>query len=458
MTLTTPSSIQKLQTALHAKAKEEPEYRFYLLYDKVYRGDVLQHAYACCKANKGAAGVDDERFEDIEAYGVERWLGELAEDLRKKTYQSQAVRRVYLKKPNGKLRPIGIPPIRDRVVQTAAVWVLTPIFEADMPAEQHAYRPERNALTAVREVHRLLNTGHTRVVEADLSGYFDSLPHAELMTSVARRVVDRQMLHLIKMWLEAPVEETDERGRKRRTTQNRDTQRGVPQGSPISPLLANLYMRRFILGWKRLGFEARYQARIVSYADDFVICCKGSAEEAMAAMRRTMERLKLMVNEEKTRTCEIPEEHFDFLGVHVWTMPLDRDGTCVYRYPSLEEECAAVDGRDQRGDDPPHDMDGGRGDGGATQPKACGLGPVLLFGAGRQSVSGGPSPHHAAATPVARHQAQGSPRRIQMLSCLLPPPDFGVGRTAEAETELSVGDDVMSCPRAGCGKSACPVR
>jgi hypothetical protein len=143
---------------------------------------------------------------------------------------------------------------------------------------------------------------------------FDSLPHAELMTSVARRVVDRQMLHLIKMWLEAPVEETDERGRKRRTTQNRDTQRGVPQGSPISPLLANLYMRRFILGWKRLGFEARYQARIVSYADDFVICCKGSAEEAMAAMRRTMERLKLMVNEEKTRTCEIPEEHFDFLG------------------------------------------------------------------------------------------------------------------------------------------------
>lgn len=314
MTLATPSSIQKLQTALHAKAKEEPEYRFYLLYDKVYREDVLKHAHACCKANKGAAGVDDERFEDIEAYGVERWLGELAEDLRKKTYRPQAVRRVYLKKPNGKLRPIGIPPIRDRVVQTAAVLVLTPIFEADLPAEQHGYRPERNALTAVREVHSLLNTGHTRVVEADLSGYFDSLPHAELMTSVARRVVDRQMLHLIKMWLEAPVEETDARGRKRRTTQNRDSQRGVPQGSPISPLLANLYMRRFILGWKRLGFEARYQARIVSYADDFVICCKGSAEEAMAAMRRTMERLKLMVNEEKTRTCEIPGEHFDFLG------------------------------------------------------------------------------------------------------------------------------------------------
>ncbi len=277
MTLATPESIQKLQTALHVKAKEAPEYRFYLLYDKVHRGDVLQHAYVCCKANKGAAGVDEERFEDIEAYGVERWLGELAEDLRKKTYRPQAVRRVYLKKPNGKLRPIGIPPIRDRVVQTAAVVVLAPIFEADLPPEQHAYRPERNALTAVREVHSLLNTGHTQVVEADLSGYFDSLPHTELMTSVARRVVDRQMLHLIKMWLEAPVEETNERGRKRRTTQNRDSQRGVPQGSPISPLLANLYMRRFILGWKRLGCERRYQARIVSYADDFVICCKGPA-------------------------------------------------------------------------------------------------------------------------------------------------------------------------------------
>ncbi len=314
MTLATPVSVQKLQTALHAKAKGEPEFRFYLLYDKVYRKDVLEHAYACCKANKGAAGVDDEGFEDIEAYGVERWLGELAEELREKAYRPQALRRVDLEKPNGKVRPLGIPPIRDRVVQTAAMLVLAPIVEADRPPEQYAYRPGRNALTAVRQVHRLLNTGHTQVVDADVSGYFDSIPHAELMKSVARRVVDRRMLHLIKMWLEAPVEETDKRGRKRRTTHNRDSKRGIAQGSPISPLLANLYMRRFILGWKRLGLEERYQAHIVNYADDLVICCKGPAEEARVSMRKMMERLKLTVNEEKTRLCRVPEEHFDFLG------------------------------------------------------------------------------------------------------------------------------------------------
>jgi RNA-directed DNA polymerase len=313
--LSTPISVQKLQAALHAKAKEEPGYRFYALYDKLYREDVLTHAYACCKANGGAAGVDAERFEDIEAYGVDRWLGELAQALRNRVYQPQAVRRVYIPKPNGtKKRPLGIPPIRDRVVETAALLILAPIFETDLQPEQHAYRPGRSALSAVKQVHSLLSTGHTDVIEGDLSGFFDSIPHAELLTSVARRVSDRHLLHLIKMWLTTPVEETAERGRKQRSTQNRDSKRGTPQGSPISTLLANLYMRRFVLGWKTLGCERRFNARIVNYADDFVICCKGRADEAMTAMRGMMGRLKLTVNEDKTRICRLPDGRFDFLG------------------------------------------------------------------------------------------------------------------------------------------------
>ena len=314
MSLTTPASVQKLQAALHAKAKEAPDFRFYALYDKVYRKDVLAFAYECCKANGGAAGVDGQTFEDIEAYGVERWLDELSQELKNRTYQPLPVRRVYIPKPDGKQRPLGVPAIRDRTAEMAAVLVLEPIFEADLPPEQYAYRRDRSALDAVRHVHKLINTGHGEIVDADLSSYFDTLPHSELLKSVARRVVDGAMLHLIKMWLEAPVEETDEHGNKRRSTRNRDEGRGSPQGSPISPLLSNLYMRRFVLGWKKLGHEKRLKAYIVNYADDLVICCRGKAEEALATMRTMMSALKLTVNEKKTRVCKLPEEKFDFLG------------------------------------------------------------------------------------------------------------------------------------------------
>jgi group II intron reverse transcriptase/maturase len=284
------------------------------LYDKLYRWDVLLHAYYCCQANGGAAGVDGQTFDDIVAYGLGRWLDELAEDLRKKTYCPQAVRRVYIPKPDGKQRPLGIPTVKDRVVQMAALLVLEPIFEADLQPEQHAYRHGRSALDAVRKVHALLNTGHTQVVDADLSGYFDSIPHAELMKTVTRRISDGQLLGLIKRWLEAPVEEQDERGRKVRTTRNKDQCRGTPQGAPLSPLLSNLYMRRFVLGWKLLGHEQRLDAHIVNYADDFVICCRGNAAEAMTLMRDMMTRLKLTVNETKTRLCRVPDESFNFLG------------------------------------------------------------------------------------------------------------------------------------------------
>lgn len=312
--LATPASVQKLQTTLHVKAKESPNCRFHALYDKVYRKDVLAYAYERCRANGGAAGVDDQTFEGIKQYGLERWLDELIQELKSRTYRPQPVRRVYIPKPDGRQRPLGIPSIRDRVVQTAAVLVLEPIFEADLQPEQYAYRTERSALDAVQHVHRLINTGHQQIVDADLSSYFDTVPHAELMKSVARRVVDGAMLHLIKMWLEAPVEETDERGNKHRTTRNRDEGRGTPQGAPISPLLSNLYMRRFVLGWKILGYERRWQAYIVNYADDLVICCRLNAAQALATMQVMMSKLKLTVNEAKTRVCELPEEGFDFLG------------------------------------------------------------------------------------------------------------------------------------------------
>src|SRR5580700_1083520 len=314
MSLTTPLSVQKLQTALHDKAKGSPKFRFHALYDKVYREDVMAFAYECCQANRGAAGVDGQTFEDIEEYGVQKWLDELTQELKSRTYRPQPVRRVWIPKPDGKQRPLGVPAIKDRVAQTAAVLVLEAIFEADLQPEQYAYRADRSALDAVEHVHKLLNTGHGQIVDADLSGYFDSIPHSELLKSVARRIVDGAMLHLIKMWLEAPVEETDEKGNQHRSTRNRDEGRGTPQGAPISPLLSNLYMRRFVLGWKKLRHEKRLAAYIVNYADDLVICCRGQAEEALAIMRDIMTKLKLTVNETKTRVCKLPEEKFDFLG------------------------------------------------------------------------------------------------------------------------------------------------
>lgn len=314
MSLRPPEKVRKLQRTLHAKAKESPGYRFYALYDKVYREDILLYAYRCCKANGGAAGVDGETFADIESYGQKRWLGELSEAVRSKSYRASPIRRVYIPKPNGKQRPLGIPTVKDRVVQTAAVLVVSPIIEADLPAQQYAYRPKRGAHDAVKAVHGLVNRGHTQVIDADLSGYFDTIPHAELMKSVARRISDGRMLRLIKMWLTAPIEEADKRGRKRRSTPNKDQGRGTPQGAPISPLLANLYMRRFILGWQLRGHQQRLKAHIVNYADDFVICCRGTAEEAMRAMRSIMKALKLTVNEQKTGICTLPEGRFDFLG------------------------------------------------------------------------------------------------------------------------------------------------
>jgi group II intron reverse transcriptase/maturase len=389
--------------ALHAKAKAEAGYRFYALYDKISREDILAHAWAQCRSNKGAPGVDGQDFADVEAYGVQRWLGELALALRKEEYRPDPIRRVFIPKANGKLRPLGISNLRDRVCMTAAMLVLAPIFEADLPPEQYAYRPGRNAQQAVIDVEEALFRGHPEVVDADLADYFGSIPHAELMLSLARRIVDRRALHLIKMWLECAVEETDDRGWKTRTTAAKDQRRGIPQGSPISPLLANLYMRRFVLGWKKLGLERSLGSRIVTYADDLVILCrKGKAEKALACMREIMGRLKLTVNEEKTRICKVPEGKFDFLGYTFGRLYSPKTGGPL-GHAAIEEEHPAHSRKDPCADRPKDGVARDHGGGGQVEPSAARLGELLPCRDHQRCVPGARQLHRTAVASVVAH-------------------------------------------------------
>ncbi len=313
MSLTTPERIRTLQRKLYAKAKVEPDFRFYRLYDKVYRADILAHAYALAKANDGAPGVDGVTFDAIEAQGLRDWLDHLGEELRERTYRPQAVRRVLIPKPGGGERPLGIPTIRDRVAQTAAKLVLEPIFEADLDPESYGYRPRRSALDAVRRVHGHLKAGYTDVVDADLSKYFDTIPHGELLRCVARRISDGQVLALLKMWLKAPVEVRDGMGGKR-LVGGKGATCGTPQGGVISPLLANLYMNRFLKYWRRNGLGQRLKAHVVVYADDLVILSRGHAGESHEVMGHVMTAMGLTVNETKTKLREARTEPFDFLG------------------------------------------------------------------------------------------------------------------------------------------------
>jgi RNA-directed DNA polymerase len=325
MSLETPEAIRRLQRKLYRKAKGEPGYRFYLLYDKVYREDILAHAYELAKANRGAPGVDGQTFEGIEAQGLGKWLKELGKELRTKRYKPQPVRRVKIPKPGGGERPLGIPTIRDRVVQTAAKLVLEPILEADLEPCAYGYRPERSAQDAIRKVHELLCAGYTEVVDADLSKYFDTIPHRELMQSVARRIVDRDVLRLIKAWLKVPVEERDEKGNRRRTGGKGSTC-GTPQGGVVSPLLANLYMNRFLKYWRITERGRAFRAQVVNYADDFVILTCRHAAEARDWTRQVMVRLGLTLNEAKTKLREARQENFDFLGYTFGSRRYWKDG------------------------------------------------------------------------------------------------------------------------------------
>lgn len=314
MSLATPEKLRKLQRALYAKAKREPEYRFYSLYDKVYREDVLSHAYALCEHNGGAPGVDGQTFRDIEAYGVDLWLRELGEEVRTGRYQAQAVRRKMIPKPGGAgERPLGIPTIRDRVVQKAVILVIEPVFEADFDEAAYGYRPGRSAQQAIRKVHETLLEGHIQVVDADLTQYFDSIPHEALMKCLARRIADGKLLHLIKMWLKAPVEEKDGEGRRTRTG-GKGSSKGTPQGGVVSPLLANLYFHRFIKAFRKYGLDRKFEAVLVNYADDFVLLCRCGAKKALESTRKLMRAIGLELNARKTRTLNARRKRFDFLG------------------------------------------------------------------------------------------------------------------------------------------------
>jgi RNA-directed DNA polymerase len=325
MSLETPEKIRTLQRKLYCKAKAEPAFRFYVLYDKICREDVLRHAYALARANDGAPGVDGTTFAQIEASGLEGWLTGLREELVSKTYRPAPVRRVMIPKPGGGERPLGIPTIRDRVVQTAAKLVLEPIFEADFEDGAYGYRPRRSGAEAIKEVHRLICRGYTDVVDADLSRYFDTIPHADLLKAVARRIVDRHVLRLIKLWLKAPIEERDSDG-KRRMSGGKGSTCGVPQGGVASPLLSVIHMNRFLKHWRLTGCSEAFRAHVISYADDFVILSRGHATEALAWTRAVMTKLGLTLNEAKTSVKDARTESFDFLGYTFGPQRYRKDG------------------------------------------------------------------------------------------------------------------------------------
>lgn len=283
--LVTPLKIRTLQRKLYAKAKQDPGYRFYALYDKVTRADLLHYAYRLVRSNKGAPGIDGVSFTDIEAEeGIEHFLAKLAEEVQNKSYRPLPVRRVMIPKPDGSLRPLGIPTIRDRVVQMAVKLIIEPIFESDFCDWSYGFRPKRSGHDAVDDVTGALHKGYCQVIDADLSKYFDSIPHAKLLAVVAERIADGGILHLIKQWLKAPVVEQDKDGKKRFIS-GKNNRCGTPQGGVISPLLSNLYLHLIDRIWERHDLERKYAARLVRYADDLVLLCRRDTAKPLAMLK-----------------------------------------------------------------------------------------------------------------------------------------------------------------------------
>ena len=328
--LETPEKIRELQRKLYRKAKQEKEYRFYLLYDKIYRMDILSHAYRLVRANKGAPGIDGKTFEQIEERGgTEKYLEEIAGELKRKDYKPQAVRRVYIPKTTGGKRPLGIPVIKDRVVQMAVKIVIEPIFEADFQNNSYGFRPKRNAHQAVDDVKNHLFKGRTKVIDADISKYFDTIPHDKLMQVVAKRVVDKQILKLIKMWLRAPI--VEERGDGKKECKGSD--KGTPQGGVISPLLANIYLNVLDTLWVVKKVQERLGARLVRYADDSVILCRGNTGRILKGIKRVLDDLGLILNEEKTCVVDARHGSFNLLG---FTIGVKRSTRTGRTYPHIE--------------------------------------------------------------------------------------------------------------------------